>query len=78
MVYPVQQYGCPPTVKQQRYPQEDFATLLARRKEEYARARAESEQYAKVIEQVRNMVTNHEAFLAQHPRQLAKIQLKKR
>lgn len=76
MVVPL--HHCVGPVKKQHYPQEDFATLLARRKEEYARNRAEKEKYAELAEKMRKMVAEHEAFMAQHPDQLAKIELKKR
>ena len=74
------QQGYPATgrLKKQQYPQEDFNTLLARRKEEYAKHRAEKERFAKVLERIREMVAEYEAFLAEYPNQLAKIKLKKR
>ena len=64
--------------RQKRYPEEDFETLLARRKEEYARARAEKEKFAKVLEELRRTVAESEAFIAKHPEQVAKLTLRKR
>ena len=64
--------------RQKRYPEEDFETLLAKRKEEYARARAEKEKFANVLEELRRTVAESEAFIAKHPEQVAKLTLRKR
>ena len=67
---------CP---REQCHLQEDAATVLAARgDEEYARCRTERETYANVLEQIKTIVQDYEAFLANHPEQLSKVTLRKR
>ena len=68
----------PLRLQQKRYPTEDFETLLARRKEEYARIRAEKERFEKVLEEIRKMVSENETFIAQHSEQAAKLTFRKK
>lgn len=57
---------------------EEYTMALARREEEYAKAKTEREQYAKVIPQIKRMIAEYKAFLAQHPTQLTKIKQRMR
>ena len=69
----------PVKVHQRRCPErEDFATLLAKRQEQYAKMKMEKHRYVEAIIKVRGMVDDYETFLALHPKQLAMIKQKKR
>ena len=68
----------PLRLQQKRYPTEDFETLLARRKEEYARIRAEKERFEKVLEEIRKMVSENETFIAQHSEQAVRLTFRKK
>ena len=69
----------PVKVHQRRCPErEDFATLLAKRQEQYARMKMEKHRYVEAIIKVRGMVDDYETFLALHSKQLAMIEQRKR
>ena len=77
--YPLVAVPQPPRPRQKRQAEEeDFETLLARRKEEYARVRAEKEKLAEVLEGLWRTSAETEAFIARHPEQVAKLTLRKR
>ena len=57
---------------------EDFDTLLAKKQEQYARLKAEKQQYLNAIAKLRKMVDDYENFLALHPKQVAKVQQRNR
>ena len=75
-----QQLGQPvnPWKRQKRHQEEDFSTLLAKRKEEYARVRAKKEKFSGVLEELRHKVAVNQAIITSHPEQVAKVILRKR
>ena len=69
----------PVNVHQKQCPEkEDFATLLARRQEQYAKMRTEKQHYVEAIAKIKRMVDNYETFLALHPKQVAVVKQRKR
>ena len=66
-------------VHQRKRPEtEDFATMLARRQEEYAKMKMEKQRYGEAIIKVKRMIDDYETFLAVHPKQVAMIKQRKR
>ena len=69
----------PVNVRQKQCPEkEDFATLLARRQEQYAKMNAEKQHYAEAIAKIKRMIDNYKTFLALHPKQVAVVKQRNR
>ena len=69
---------CPVVVLQQPPPREDIDAMVIRRREEYAKHKAEGEKYEKMLNVKQSIAKEYEAFLAEHPDQVSKVTLRKR
>lgn len=60
--------------ERKRYAERDeFAKLVARKQEEYARIIAEREEYTEANAEIMELIKEYETFLSHHPAQLAEI-----
>lgn len=59
--------------RKQHAERDEFAMLVARRQEEYARMIAEKEEYAEANGEIMELIKEYETFLSYHPAQLAEI-----
>lgn len=52
---------------------DEFAMMVARRQEQYAKMIAEREEYAEANGEIMELIKEYETFLSHHPAQLAEI-----